>query len=87
MREIKLSGRERSVVRAIGFGLPVTGEELLGQCGMAREDLVDVLNGLIDAGFAESSPAAEQIQIPDLDTHEFEVNPAYAHQLRSALGY
>ncbi len=87
VRQIKLSGRERSVVRAIGFGLGVTGQELVERTGLAPEDLVDVLNGLIDAGFAESEPPTEPIAQSDLETHAFEVNPAYAHELKNALGY
>ncbi len=87
MREIKLSGRERTVVRAIGFGLGVSGRVLIEQCAMSPEDLVDVLNGLLDAGFAEVTPTQEHVSVADLETHEFEVNPAYAHQLKSALGY
>jgi hypothetical protein len=85
MREIRLSGREKSVVRAIGFGLGVPGLELIEQARISPEDLVDILNGLTAAGFVESTPIKETVDVADLETHLFEVNPAYAHELRETL--
>ena len=87
MRDIRLSGRERSVIRAIGFGLSVTGEYLLERTGLAPEDLADVLSGMISSGFAESIPNLEAVVAEDLEVTEFEINPAYAHQLKEAVGF
>ena len=85
MRVIRLSGRERSVVRAIGFADAVLGAEIQDLTRMQSEDVTDVLNSLIAAGFVESIPYAEQVDLADLAATSFEVNPAYSHQLRAAI--
>ncbi len=87
MKQIRLSGREVAVIRAIGFGLPLTGAEILEHTRMAPEDLVDVLNGLMDVGYAECTPHAEHTAIESFAVTEFEVNSAYAHELKAALGF
>ena len=48
MKQIRLSGREAAVIRAIGFGLAVNGDELLDITRLLPEDLVDVLGEAID---------------------------------------
>ena len=85
MRTIRLSGREATVVRAIGFTDAVPGADIQDLTRMELEDVTDVLNSLISAGFVESIPFAEQVDLADLASTSFEVNPAYAHQLREAL--
>jgi hypothetical protein len=85
MRVIKLSGREASVVRAIGFADAVLGAEIQDLTRMELEDVTDVLNSLIAAGFVESIPYTEQVDLAALPGTSFEVNPAYSHQLRSAI--
>ena len=85
MRNIKLSGREASVVRAIGFTNSMLGAEILDFTRMQSEDVTDTLNSLISAGFVESIPYTEQIQIAEMPVTAFEINPAYAHQLKQAL--
>ena len=85
MRVIRLSGREASVVRAIGFADAVLGAEIQDLTRMEIEDVTDVLNSLIAAGFVESIPYAEQVDLADLAATSFEVNPAYSHQLRAAI--
>ncbi len=87
VREIKLSGREQGVVRALGFGEAVTGEYLLERTNLAPDDLADVLSGLLTSGLAESVPSADIVTQEDLPEMLFEVNPSYAHQLKIALGY
>ena len=52
---------------------------------MQEEDITDVLNSLISAGFVESIPYAEQVDLADLASTSFEVNPAYSHQLKAAI--
>ncbi|MEO5719024.1 MAG: hypothetical protein ABIR29_10680 [Chthoniobacterales bacterium] len=52
---------------------------------MPLEDLTDVLNALLAAGFAESTPYREQISIDEMPTMEFETNPSYVHELRESM--
>ncbi|HET9800655.1 MAG TPA: helix-turn-helix domain-containing protein [Chthoniobacterales bacterium] len=85
MRTIKLTGREANVVRAIGFAESMLGAEILDFTRMQSEDVTDTLNSLISAGFVESIPYTEQIQIAEMPVTAFEINPAYAHQLKQAL--
>jgi hypothetical protein len=85
MRIIRLSGREASVVRAIGFADAVPGAEIQDFTRMQTEDVTDVLNSLIAAGFVESIPYKEQVDLTDLAALSFEVNPAYSHQLKAAI--
>ena len=85
MRNIKLTGREASVVRAIGFSEGMNGSELQDTTRMEPEDLTDTLNGLISAGFVESVPYAEQIDLADMAATLFELNPAYIHGLKTAM--
>lgn len=87
MKQIRLSGREAAVIRAIGFGLAVNGNELVDITRLLPEDLVDVLNGLMDVGYAECSPYTEHTSVAALPTTEYEVNSAYTHEIKAALGY
>ncbi len=86
MKQIRLSGREAAVVRCIGFGVPLTGAEIMENTRLGAEDLVDILNGLMEAGYAESTPYAETTTVEKLEATEFEVNSAYVHELKAALG-
>jgi DNA-binding MarR family transcriptional regulator len=85
MRRIKLSGRERAVMKAIGFADAMPGAQIREHTQIPPDDLTDVLNGLIGAGYVESRPYLEQITSTELATTEFEVNPSYAHELKDAL--
>ena len=85
MRNIKLSGREASVVRAIGFTNSMLGAEIQDYVRMESEDVTDALNSLMAAGFVESIPYSEQIQLAEMPVTAFEVNPAYSHELKRAL--
>ena len=85
MRNIKLSGREASVVRAIGFTEAILGAEIQDNTHMEIEDVNDTLNSLIAAGFIESIPYTEQVPLAEMPIMAFEVNPAYVHELRQAL--
>ncbi|MBV9657413.1 MAG: hypothetical protein JO295_04820 [Verrucomicrobia bacterium] len=86
MRKIKLTGREAAVVRAIGFGMPLPGSDLVEVTRIEPEDLTDVLNGLLTVGFIECTPYTEQVTLEVLPTTEFEANTAYTHELKAALG-
>ena len=85
MRNIKLTGRELSVVRAIGFTESMLGTEIQDYVRMESEDVTDTLNSLISAGFVESIPYYEEVQLAEMPVTAFELNPAYAHQLKEAL--
>ena len=85
MRAIRLSGREASVVRAIGFAQSVLGAEIRDVTNMEVEDVTDTLNSLISAGFVDSVPYCENVGITEVSTMSFELNPAYAQQLKFAI--
>jgi hypothetical protein len=85
MRHIKLSGREATVVRAIGFTEPMMGAELQDTTHMDVEDVTDTLNSLMSAGFVESVPYYEEVQLAEMPVTAFELNPAYIGELRQAL--
>ncbi len=85
MRHIKLTGREASVVRAIGFTEAMIGTEIQDHTRMEPDDLTDTLNSLISAGFIESVPYSQEIQLAEMPVTAFELNPAYTHELRKAL--
>jgi hypothetical protein len=85
MRTIKLTGREASVMRAIGFGESMLGAEIQDLTRMESADVTDTLNGLLAAGFVESIPYREQVPLAEMPGTAFEVNPAYTHNLKRAL--
>jgi len=80
MRSIKLTGREATVVRAIGFTESMLGAEIQDLTHMELEDVTDTLNGLMAAGFVESVPFCEQVQLT-----AFELNPSFVHDLKHAI--
>ena len=85
MRLIKLTGREATVVRAIGFTESMLGAEIQDFTRMEMEDVNDTLNGLIAAGFVESIPYLEEVQLAEMPVTAFELNPAYVHDLKQAI--
>jgi len=85
MRQVKLTGREASVVRAIGFTESMLGAEIQDYVRMESEDVTDTLNSLMSAGFVESIPYTEQVQLAEMPVTAFELNPAYSHELKRAL--
>jgi len=85
MRSIKLTGREASVVRAIGFTESMLGAEIQDYTRMELEDVTDTLNGLMAAGFVESVPYCEEVQLAEMPVTAFELNPAYVHELKHAI--
>jgi hypothetical protein len=85
MRQIKLTGREATIVRAIGFTESMLGTEIQDHARMESEDLTDTLNSLLAAGFIQSIPYAEQIELAEMPVTAFELNPAYAHEIRLAI--
>ena len=61
------------------------GAEIQDVTRMELEDMTDTLNGLIAAGFIESIPYSEELQMAETPATAFELNPAYVHELRQAL--
>ncbi len=87
MRDVRLSGREVAVVRAIGFAESMMGAEILDATRMELEDAGDTLNGLIAAGLVETIPYSEQVDLAEMPALAFEINPAYVHELRQAIAH
>ena len=85
MRNIKLSGREATVVRSIGFTEAMMGAEIQDCTHMDIGDVTETLNGLMSAGFVESIPFCDVVQIAEMPVTAFELNPAYAQELKQAL--
>ncbi|CAN5610996.1 hypothetical protein BH20VER1_BH20VER1_08940 [soil metagenome] len=85
MRLIKLTGREATVVRAIGFSEAMAGAEILDFTKMNAEDVTDTLNSLMSAGFVESVPFCDEVGMAEMPVTTFELNPPYAHDLKQAL--
>jgi hypothetical protein len=85
VRIIKLTGREANVVRAIGFAESMLGVEIQDLTRMESEDVTDVLNSLMAAGFVESIPYYEQVELAEMPVTAFGLNAAYAHELKRAL--
>ncbi len=86
MREIKLSGREMVVVRALGFAGGCTGLELQEATRIDDESLVDVLNAMMSAGFVESTPYSEFTAAATFQETTFETNPSFSQELKKAIG-
>jgi hypothetical protein len=52
---------------------------------MDSEDVTDTLNSLMSAGFVESVPYYDEVQLAEMPVTAFELNPAYASELKQAL--
>ena len=61
MRRIKLSGRERAVLKALGFANAMLGSDIVDYTQMQADDVTDVLNALLTAGYVESKPYRDQV--------------------------
>jgi len=85
MRHIKLTGREATVVRSIGFTEAMMGAEIQNCSHMEVADVTDTLNSLMSAGYVESIPFCEEVQIAEMPAMAFEVNPGYVQELKQAL--
>ena len=84
-RTPKLNGREVGLLKAIGFGLGVSGVELQERMQMTAVDLCDVLNTLLDIGYVETVSLKERVTMETLATESFEINPSYASDLKESL--
>jgi hypothetical protein len=85
MRQIKLTGRELAVLKALGFTSAVSGSDVLDYTQMHADDATDILNALLAAGYVESKPYHDAVTAMEMPTIEFEVNPGYVHELKAAM--
>jgi hypothetical protein len=86
MKELRFSGRETAILRAIDFANGSMGAEILVKTKIDAEEALDVLNGLLDVGYIETNPPQqEHVERKAFYRMIFEVNPAFAHQLKKAL--
>lgn len=85
MKQIKLSGRELAVLRAIDYATGSMGTEIFERTQIDGGDLADVLNALCDAGYVEAFPPVEPVTFLNYEQTRFEVNPSYAQQLKESM--
>jgi DNA-binding MarR family transcriptional regulator len=85
MKQIKLSGREMAVLRAIDYAVGSTGEEIRDRTNIEGIDVADILNGLCDVGYVEAIPDCKLVTLENYGASRFEVNPSYWQQLKEAM--
>ena len=85
MRQIKLSGREQAVIRSIDYATGNTGAEIGARTQIEAGDLADLLHSLCDIGYLEPTPYTERITFANHAEIRFEINPAYALELKAAM--
>ncbi len=85
MRQIKLSGREAAVLRAIDFSLGTSGADIVERTSIDPDEVADILNGLIEIGYAETVPVSDSVTHESMPQTMFEVNPSYAQELKAFL--
>jgi hypothetical protein len=85
MKKIKLTGREMAVMRAIDYANGNTGAEIAERTHIEADDLVDILNGMCDAGYLEAVPPVERVTLEDFAARHYDLNPSYALDLKEAM--
>ena len=85
MKQIKLSGREMAVLRAIDYAVGSTGNEIRERTALDGSDLVDILNGMCEVGYVEVIPSVETVTYLNYAESRFEINPSYALQLKESM--
>jgi hypothetical protein len=85
MKQIKLSGREMAVLRAIDYAVGSTGQEIQERTNIEGIDVADILNGLCDVGYVEVFPEVKLVTGENYAASRFEVNPSYWQQLKEAM--
>ncbi len=85
-REIKLSGSEITLLKAIGLGgSPVQGKILIERTeDMITAEFLDTLDGLLSIGYVMSNKVNVR-KMEDVERAFFRVNPSYARDLKDAL--
>ena len=83
---MKFSGRETSVLRAIDFATGTLGAEVLVKTRIEALEALDILNSLMEAGYIETTPPTQAaVKLKDFYHTLWEVNPAYAHDLKKVF--
>jgi hypothetical protein len=86
MKELRFSGRETAILRAIDFANGTMGAEILIKTKIDAQEALDILNGLLDSGYIETNPPQqEHVELKLFYRMMFEVNPAFAHQLKKTM--
>jgi hypothetical protein len=85
MKQIKLSGREMAVLRAIDYAVGSTGQEIHERTNIEAIDVADILNGLCDVGYVEVFPEVKLVTGENCAASRFEVNPSYWQQLKETM--
>ena len=85
MKQLKLSGRELAVLRAIDYAIGSTGTELRDKTAIDGADIAEILNALCDVGYVECFPPVEPVTFLNYAETRFEINPSYAAQLKVAM--
>lgn len=85
MKQIKLSGRELAVLRAIDYATGNTGTEIRDKTSIEGTEVADILNGLCEVGFVEINPYTDQVTLTNYADSLFEINPSYALQLKESM--
>jgi DNA-binding IclR family transcriptional regulator len=90
MRQLKLVGRELSVVRAIEHQGSV-GQYLHERTGIDVPDLHDILAAMIELGYVEAYlpghnlPTMEPVPVEQVLASRFEINPSYYLEIKKML--
>jgi hypothetical protein len=86
MREMKLSGGEITLLKALGLsGTPVQGKQLIARAGeLEPAEFLDTLDGLVSAGYVISNKVNIRL-MEDVEHAFFRVNASYARDLRDAI--
>jgi hypothetical protein len=85
MKQIKLSGREMAVLRAIDYATGSTGTEIYERTQIDPNDIADILNGLFEVGYVETFPPVDPITHANCPATRFEINPSYFQELKIAM--
>lgn len=91
MRALRLTSRERAVMRGIDETSGTLGSELLEHVHLEDTDLLDVLHGMVNAGLLETFapgsefPLVHDVPMEHFRTTRFELNPAFAQEIRQAM--
>ena len=72
-------------MRTVGFGIGVTGAEIQERTNIDLEELTDILNTLLDVGYLETQTMKERVSLEECAHETFEINPAYATDLKVAM--
>lgn len=86
MSDIKLSGGEITMLKALGLGgSPLHGKLFIDRMkDMGSAEFLDTLNGLVSSDYVLASKV-NLMKMEDAERCSFRVNSAYAKELRDAL--